>query len=124
MSTGGERRWPTVEEQIDASNVTGGSALEQLIRENQDFDLLDPREADDDARLPLWLRVYWRRSHPDVEHSTLNPGGGYPDVLYTIHSWMLAHHDLPSGAPDDQQSSTPSRPNRATSRDRKRGGRG
>lgn len=123
-----EGKWPSVEEQLDASNVTRGSALAQLIKENQDFDLLDPREADDDAGLPLWLRVYWRKNHPDVEHSTVNPGGGYPDVLYTIHNWMLAHHDLPSGGPDDQQSSqgsgAPPRSKRATSRDRKRGGNG
>jgi hypothetical protein len=120
-------KWPSVEEQLDASNVTRGSALERLIRDNQEFDLLDPREAEDEAGLPLWLRVYWRKTHPDVEHSTVNPGAGYPDVLYTIHNWMLEHHDLPAGGPEEQQRSqgtgAASGPKRA-SRDRKRGGNG
>jgi hypothetical protein len=120
-------KWPSVEEQLAASDVTRESALEQLISDNQDFDLLDPREAEDEAGLPLWLRVYWRKTHPDVEHSTVNPGAGYPDVLYTIHSWMLAHQDLPAGGPGEQQSSqgtgAASRSERAR-RDRKRGGDG
>jgi hypothetical protein len=89
--------WPSIKEQVDAERITRGSALEQLIKENQDFTLLDPREADDDADLPLWLRVYWRKNHPDAEHSAVNPGGGYPDTLYDIKNWMLAHHDLPWG---------------------------
>lgn len=92
-------QWPTVEAQLDAAKVTRGSALEQLIRNNQDFHLLHPREAHDDAGLPLWLRVYWRKSHPELEHPAENPGAGYPDVLYNIHAWMLAHHDLPWSAP-------------------------
>ena len=89
--------WPTLEEQIAASKVIQGSALEKVIQENQDVHLLQPEEADDDAGLPLWLRVYWRKNHPDLQHSTVNPGGGYPDVLYDIHARMLAHPDLPWG---------------------------
>lgn len=93
--------WPSLKEQLDAAKPTPGSALEKLIKENQDFHLLHPDEAHDDAGLPLWLRVYWRKAHPDVLHPTVNPGAGYPDVLYTIHTWMLSHHDLPWGAPSD-----------------------
>jgi hypothetical protein len=47
------------------------------------------------------LRVHWRKNHPDVPHSATNPGAGYPDVLYTIHTWMLSHPDLPWGSPTD-----------------------
>ena len=103
-------RWPSLREQLDSGQIRRGSALERLIRANQDVALLDPREANDDADIPPWLRVFWRKNHPDVEHSTVNPGGGYPDILYTIHSWMLANPDLPWGspsAPQDSQSPPP-----------------
>lgn len=103
-------RWPSLKEQLDAAQVRRGSALEQLIRANQDFALLDPREANDDADLPLWLRVFWRKNHPDVEHSTVNPGGGYPDILYTIHASMLANPDLPWGTPSTPDGSPPPSP--------------
>ena len=93
--------WPSVEHQLAAAKVAKGSALEKLIKDNQDFDLLHPDEAHDDAGIPLWLRVHWRKNHPDVPHSTVNPGSGYPDVLHTIHAWMLAHPDLPLGSPSD-----------------------
>ena len=33
-------RWPTVEEQLRESKVKPGSALEKLILENQDFEML------------------------------------------------------------------------------------
>ena len=89
-------KWPSVKEQLSAEKPRG-SGLETLIKKNQDFDLLQPEEADDDAGLPLWLRVWWRKNHPDLKHPTVNPGGGYPDALYNIHAWMLAHPDLPGG---------------------------
>lgn len=92
-------KWPSIEEQLHAEKVTRGSALDKLIRDNQDFHILRPEEARDDAKIPLWLRVYWRKNHPDVQHSTVNPGAGYPDVLYTIYAWMLSHQDLPWGSP-------------------------
>jgi hypothetical protein len=93
--------WPSLEDQLAAANTKRGSALEKLIRDNQDFHLLHAGEAHDDYGIPLWLRVFWRKNHPDVQHSTVNPGAGYPDVLYTIHAWMLTHHDLPWGSPGD-----------------------
>ena len=51
----------------EASKVIPGSALEKLIRENQDFDMLSPEEAHDRLRLPPWLRVYWRKQHPELQ---------------------------------------------------------
>lgn len=94
----GRGRWPSVDDQLRRANVTTGSALERLIRENQDTRLLHPDEAPDDAlRLPLWLRVHWRKTHPDLQISSVDPFGAYPDVLPRIHQWMLAHQDLPGG---------------------------
>ena len=90
--------WPSVTDQLQASQVTPGSALEQLVHDNQDFSLLRPEEAHDNLRLPLWLRVYWRKAHPELQISNLDPHGAYPDVLFTIHARMLANHDLPDFA--------------------------
>ena len=87
--------WPSVKEQLLVDRVPSNSALEKLIKENQEFDLLQPQEADDDVGLPLWLRVYWRKKHPDLKHPTVNPGAGYPDVLYDMYARMVAHPDLP-----------------------------
>lgn len=91
--------WPSIDEQLTSAKVARSSALERLIRDNQDFHLLEPEEAHDDAGLPLWLRVHWRKQHPDLQHQKVNPGQGYPDVLYNILEWMLAHPDLPKGGP-------------------------
>ena len=80
----------TLKEQLAASKILRGSALERLIRDNQDFSLLRSDESDDDVTgLPLWLRVYWLKQHPDA------PVGIYPDVLNNIYAWMIRHQDLP-----------------------------
>jgi hypothetical protein len=93
-------KWPSLKRQLDDAKASG-TPLEQLIRDNQDFDLLAPEEASDDVDLPLWLRVYWRRTHRDVEHPTVNPGAGYPDVLYDIHARMLNNPDMQWDSPSD-----------------------
>ena len=87
--------WPSVEAQLDAADGSRGTALEQLIRANQDFHLLDPREANDDFDIPLWLRVLFRKRHPEVQLSTVNPGASYPEALELLHKWMRANPDLP-----------------------------
>lgn len=86
--------WPTVEEQLAQAGATQGTALERLIRENQDFHLLRPEEANDRIGIPPWLRVHWRKAHPDGRYSSDDPTGGYPRTLRDTHSWMLAHPDL------------------------------
>src|SRR5215213_3081534 len=101
MPAGEQPQWPSVQAQIRETNVVRGSALEKLINENQDFQLLQPEEADDDAGLPPWLRVYWRKMHPELEHPTVNPGAGYPDVLYNIHATMLTNPDMSWDAPNE-----------------------
>jgi len=90
--------WPTLAQQLDG--VTPGSALDALIRANQDFSLLRPEEAKDTLRLPPWLRVYWRKAHPEGNYSALDPTGGYPLVLKEIYEWMMTHQDLQPGKPE------------------------
>jgi hypothetical protein len=61
----GHAGWPSLEEQLQAANVTPSSALDQFIRANQAFEMLRPEEATDRLGLPPWIRVYWRKQHPD-----------------------------------------------------------
>jgi hypothetical protein len=85
--------WPSLQQQLIDAKAIHGSALEQLIRDNQDFSILRPEEADDRLDLPPWLRVYWRKQHPDGKY--FGPSGGYPLVLERLLDWMVAHQDLP-----------------------------
>ncbi|HKQ60353.1 MAG TPA: hypothetical protein VJS92_03650 [Candidatus Polarisedimenticolaceae bacterium] len=92
--------WPSLDSQLVRDKVAAGSALERLIRENQSFEMLDARESTDKIRVPLWLRVLWRKSHPEMSYSADDPTGGYPFVLKEAHEWMLAHQDLQPGEPE------------------------
>jgi hypothetical protein len=91
------QQWPSVEEQLRESRVVHGSALEQLIRDNQDFELLHPDEASDGLPLPPWLRVHWRKQHPEEVPDANSPAASYPypDVLDSVYEWMRIHQDLP-----------------------------
>ncbi len=89
-----EAIWPSLEDQLRDSKVIPGSALEKLIRENQNFKMLRTEEAHDKLRLPVWLRVYWRKQHPELKYSPGDPTGGYPLALRDIYIWMLEHQDL------------------------------
>ena len=84
--------WPSLEAQLADAGAIHGSALEQLIKSSQDFHMLRPEEAHDNLPLPPWLRVHWRKHHPDADYS--GPSGGYPLVLHELHGWMLRHQDL------------------------------
>jgi hypothetical protein len=77
--------WPGLEEQLQADHVAPSSALAKLIAENQDFGLLRPEEAADARRLPPWLRVLWRKHHPDGRYLASDPTGGYPRLLRDVH---------------------------------------
>jgi hypothetical protein len=92
--------WPTLKAQLQKSHVPAGSALEKLIRENQDFSMLRPDEAYDNLRIPLWLRVHWRKAHPEGTYSAADPTGGYPLVLKEVAEWMEHHPDLRPGRPE------------------------
>ncbi|MFL6195696.1 MAG: hypothetical protein ACJ75H_16080 [Thermoanaerobaculia bacterium] len=92
--------WPSLKQQLVRAKAPAGSALEWMIRENQDFSLLRPDEAFDKVGIPLWLRVHWRKAHPDLEYSPLDPAGGYPLVLKEAAEWMEHHPDLEPGPPE------------------------
>jgi hypothetical protein len=90
------RKWPSVEDQLAAARVVYGSPLEHLIRQNQDVALLRPEESpDDDIGIPLWLRVHYRKQHPELEPAPAGPVGDYPEALENVHQWMIENqHDV------------------------------
>jgi hypothetical protein len=93
-------QWPTLAKQLRQDKIVPGSALERLIQDNQDFRVLRPAEASDTIGVPAWLRVMWRKAHPEVNYSAKDPTGGYPHALKEIHEWMLTHQDLLPGLPE------------------------
>jgi hypothetical protein len=84
-------------QEYDEFKIESGSALERLVMENQDFEMLRASEASDKRGLPPWLRVWWRKNHPEDEYSAKDPTGGYPLVLKEILEWMYTHQDLIPG---------------------------
>ncbi|HEX9945762.1 MAG TPA: sialidase family protein [Thermoanaerobaculia bacterium] len=95
-----EGRWPSLNEQLARDRVPAGSALAKLIAENQEFQLLRPAEARDKLGIPPWLRVLWRKQHPELDYSGGDPTGGYPLALRDVHEWMVSHPDLKPGRPE------------------------
>jgi hypothetical protein len=87
---GDKPEWTPIEEQLAASKVIPGSALEKLVRENQNFDMLGPVERESRWKVPPWLLVYWRKQHPE-----LTKDQGYPLTIKDIYAWMMSHQDLP-----------------------------
>ncbi|HEY0557188.1 MAG TPA: hypothetical protein VGG20_23235, partial [Thermoanaerobaculia bacterium] len=103
-----QRAWPSLQEQLEKDQVVAGSNLEKLIAENQEFNLLRPEESQDTRRLPLWLRVLWRKNHPNDRYSPADPTGGYPLVLHEVWEWMLTHQDLKPGRREPSRPETKS----------------
>src|SRR5882672_8397020 len=68
--------WPTVDEQFKKDKVDPASALAALILANQDFSVLRLDEQNDNIGLPPWLRVWWRKGHPEAVYSASDPTGG------------------------------------------------
>ena len=66
---------PTLADQVGQAGAPAGSALEKTIRENQDFELLQPEEFEDGYPVPLWLRVASRKQHPEIPMPAKNPTG-------------------------------------------------
>jgi hypothetical protein len=97
--------WPSVDSQLRASNVRPGSALDKLIRNHQDLSILRPDEVDDNLPFPPWLRVYWRKSHPELDFS--GPRVGYPLILSNVWEWMMRNQDLSSESPPSRQKKAP-----------------
>ncbi|MDQ6861989.1 MAG: dockerin type I repeat-containing protein [Verrucomicrobiota bacterium] len=65
--------------------MESGSALEQRIRENQDFSVLRDEEKQDKLTLPAQLRVWWRKAHPEGTRS-----GGKHQIVVTFSSAVMA----------------------------------
>jgi len=93
-------QFPSVADQLKKAHAKPGSALEKLIRENQDFGRLKPRDAADQA-VPPWLKVYFQKKHPELNYDNeLDPTGGYPLVLKEVFEWMETHQDFQPGNPE------------------------
>lgn len=89
--------WQDIETQLQRSHVILGSELEQLIRNNQEFGLLNSSELNDKIPVPHWLRVLYRKANPTLIYDPNDPTGGYPHVLKEVHEWMMSHQDLRPG---------------------------
>jgi hypothetical protein len=90
-------RWPSLAAQLASDRVPTGSALARVIADNQELQLLRPEEASDKIPVPPWLRVAWRKQHPELGYLAGDPTGGYPLVLKEVHEWMVQHPDLQGG---------------------------
>jgi hypothetical protein len=99
---------------LSNAKVIPGSALEKLIRENQDFSILWAHEANDRFRIPPWLRVHWRKSHPEAKYAKDDPSGGYPMALHDLYEWMIRHQDLQQPGQGLKQKPMTKRPNGGT----------
>lgn len=97
-SASAKRRWPSIEQQLRAAGAVHGSELEKLIQANQDVNILRPEEHENDGiDLPLWLRVHYRKNHPELKPAKAGPVGDYPEVLENLHEWMKKNQDLKRG---------------------------
>jgi hypothetical protein len=97
---GQAKKFPSLDEQLKKAHAEPGSELEKLIKKNQDFDKLKDKDADDPI-VPPWLKVYWKKGHPEANYDNDNdPTGGYPLVLKEVLEWMISHQDLKPGHPN------------------------
>jgi hypothetical protein len=97
-SSSTQHHWPSVEEQLRAAGAVHGSELEKLIQANQNPGLLRPEEHENDGiDLPLWLRVHYRKNHPEQKPAPAGPVGDYPEALENLHEWMKKNQNLKRG---------------------------
>ncbi|HZF14094.1 MAG TPA: hypothetical protein VFE33_35310 [Thermoanaerobaculia bacterium] len=99
--------WPPVTEQLARDSIQPGSTLARLVQAHQDFGRLRPGERKDGKPIPSWLRVLWRKAHPESRYVANDPYGGYPAVLAQLYRWMLHHQDLTAGPPPPSSAPQP-----------------
>ena len=88
-------RWPSIERQLTDAKAIHGSKFEEFIRANQETNLLRPEEHDGDGvGVPLWLRVYYHKQHPNEPPAPAGPAGDYPEALNRIQELMQVNQDL------------------------------
>lgn len=94
-SSSQQPRWPSLEQQLRQARAVHGSELERLIQSNQDAHLLRPEERENDGiDLPLWLRVHYRKNHPDQPPAPAGPVGDYPEALENLHEWLKKNQSM------------------------------
>ena len=92
-----KKPFPTLDEQLKKAHAKKGSKLEKLIKDNQDFSKLKDRDTEDEI-VPPWLKVYWRKGHPEANYDNdKDASGGYPHVLKEVLEWMMTHQDFQPG---------------------------
>jgi hypothetical protein len=90
-------RWPSLEEQLRRARAIHGSELEKLIQSNQDLHLLRPEEHENDGiDIPPWLRVHYRKNHPELKPAP-KPVGDYPEALENLERWLETHQNMNKG---------------------------
>jgi hypothetical protein len=85
---------PPIDTQLQADDIDADSILARVVRQSQDAELLCDSEFDDHLGIPLWLRINWRKGHPEDHFRCDDPGYGYPRVLYEAYGWLVRHQDL------------------------------
>ena len=98
---------PTVNDQVKQSGASAQSELAKMIRANQDFELLQDEEFEDEFPIPPWLRVAWRKQHPEVQLPAKHPGAVYPEVLSQVYKRMKANPNEDWGTVSSREGTEP-----------------
>ena len=87
--------WPTIDQQLKRHRVPARHGSREADPQQPGLrDAPAPRRRNDKIPVPLWLRVYWRKEHPEATYSAADPTGGYPHVLKEMAEWMQIHQEL------------------------------
>jgi hypothetical protein len=104
---------PTTAVAAEKIQIRQGTALAKLVAEssaNQPAMALAVPSPQVKIDIPPWLAAHYRRNHSEVPKVAiqLDPTGGYPLALESLHAWMLRHQDLqPSPAPQFKAAAAP-----------------
>src|ERR1051325_4855643 len=86
--------FPSLADQLKKAKAKPNSKLAKLIKDNQDFSKLKDKDADDPI-VPPWLKVYWRKGHPEADYDNdKDATGGYPLVLKEALEGMMTHQEF------------------------------